>query len=127
MYSIEDYGLSLVSSNATTKTIAENLIDNDFIRYWKENKTYSEIYEDDVITFYLVKDNITEEQNKLLCEYFSFCDSQRSIDYDLAVLAIEHNAVNAIVKKLKTHINSYAERFLLSDIIDYLKAGVYYE
>ena len=63
----------------------------------------------------------------LLCEYFSYYNLQRSIDDDLTVLAIEHNAVNTIVKKLKEHINSYAEQYLLSDIIDYLKAGVYYE
>ena len=127
MFILEDHGLSLVSTNATAKTIVEDLIDNDFINFWKQNKAYNEIYEDDVIMYYLTKDHITDKQSKLLCEYFSYYNLQRSIDDDLTVLAIEHNAVNTIVKKLKEHINSYAEQYLLSDIIDYLKAGVYYE
>ena len=49
MFILEDHGLSLVSTNATAKTIVEDLIDNDFINFWKQNKAYNEIYEDDVI------------------------------------------------------------------------------
>lgn len=127
MVGIEAEGLILFYTCSSTQLIIDELLDKSFIRYWKKHKDQIEIYEDDVIMYYLTKDHITDKQSKLLCEYFSYYNSQRSIDDDLTVLAIEHNAVNTIVKKLKEHINSYAEQYLLSDIIDYLKAGVYYE
>ncbi len=127
MVSIESEGLILFYTCSSTQSIIDELLDKSFIRYWKKHKDQIEIYEDDVITFYLSKDSISERQHCLLQEYFSYYNSHRNPNFDFSLLAVEHNAVNAIVGKLKSHINSYAEQYLLPDIIDSLKAGVYYE
>lgn len=117
MFILEDHGLSLVSTNATAKTIVEDLIDNDFINFWKQNNNCSDVYETDVIEFYMSKDSISDKQYELLKRYYKYYNEQRCPECDEVILSTESNAVNAIVKKMESHINVYAKEYLLSEIM----------
>lgn len=127
MLILEDYGLSLVSVNDTTKSLIEEMIDMEFINDWKLNNSYNEIYETDVLEYYLSKDAITDEQFILLEQYHQYRNSLNEPECSETIIHAEMMAVLNKSYLLGLQLNSFAKMYLLNDICSELMMGDYYE
>ena len=117
MLILEDYGLSLVSVNDTTKSLIEEMIDMEFINDWKLNNSYNEIYETDVLEYYLSKDAITDEQFILLEQYHQYRNSLNEPECSETIIHAEMMAVLNIAYMLGTQLNAFTKLYLLNDIL----------